>query len=150
MNQKQILNELYVNPNFPSAYSGDLKKFLLEKESLSRHKQKKHVFKRRKVFVSGPFSAIQADTVFYRGYSRQNNGFKYVLAVVDIFSRKNWVRKMRTTSAEETATNLNDIISSMPYKPTRFASDQGSEFSATHPAIFDVLVGKYINIHKLR
>ena len=62
--------------------------------------------------------------------------------MIDTFSRKNWVRKMKTTSADETARNLNEIIASMPYKPTQFASDQGSEFSSTHPAIFDVLVGR--------
>jgi len=49
---------------------------------------------------------------------------------------------MKTTTAEETAKNLDDIIGSMDYKPTQFASDQGSEFAVTHPAIFNVLVGK--------
>ena len=79
MSQQDILNELYTNPNFPSAYSGALKKFLLQKESISRHRQRKHIFKRRKVFVGGPFTAVQADTIFYRDYARQNNGFKYIL-----------------------------------------------------------------------
>ena len=31
----------------------------------------------------------------------------------------------------------------MPYLPSRFASDKGNEFSATHPAIFRVLVEKF-------
>ena len=79
MTQKDILNEIYTNPNFPSAYSGDLKRFLLQKESLSRHRQKKHVFKRRRVLVGGPYSAVQADTIFYRDYARQNDGYKYIL-----------------------------------------------------------------------
>ena len=53
---------------------------------------------------------------------------------------------MKTTTAEETAKNLDEIISSMPFKPTQFASDQGNEFSSTHPAIFDILVGKALKI----
>ena len=79
MTKKDLLNEIYTNPNFPSAYSGDLQKFLQQKESLSRHRQRRHIFKRRKVFVGGPYTAIQADTIFYRDYARQNNGFKYIL-----------------------------------------------------------------------
>ena len=50
---------------------------------------------------------------------------------------------MKTTTAEETAKNLDSIFTEMPFKPNRFASDQGSEFSSTHPAIFDVIVEKY-------
>ena len=63
--------------------------------------------------------------------------------MVDIFSRKNWVRAQRTLTAEETAKNLDDIISSMPHLPSRFASDKGNEFSDSHPAIFRILVDKY-------
>ena len=118
----EILNKIYTDPSFPSAYSASIKKFLMEKESLSRHKQKIHNFPRRQVFVGGPWTLIQADTVFYRNYSRQNNGYKYILCVVDCFSRKNWVRPMKSTTAEESARNLDDIISSMPYKPSQFAS----------------------------
>ena len=58
---------------------------------------------------------------------------------------------MKTTTAEETAKNLDDILSEMPFKPTQFSSDKGSEFSTTHPAIFDVLVEKYgLVIFKLK
>ena len=58
---------------------------------------------------------------------------------------------MKSTTAEETAKNLDSILAEMPFKPTQFASDQGSEFSATHPAIFDVLVEKYgLIIFKLK
>ena len=46
-------------------------------------------------------------------------------------------------TAEETAKNLDSIISSMPFKPNRFASDRGTEFSPSHPSIFKVLVEKY-------
>ena len=65
------------------------------------------------------------------------------LVVIDTFSRKNWVRAQKTMTAKETANNLDSIISSMPFMPQRFASDRGSEFSASHPEIFRVLVEKY-------
>ena len=46
-------------------------------------------------------------------------------------------------TADETARSLDSIFSSMPYKPNRFASDRGTEFSPSHPSIFKVLVEKY-------
>lgn len=137
------LDKLYTDPDFPSAYSGNLRKFLMQKESLSRHKRRIRKFKRRKVRVNGPYTQIQADTIFYRNYARQNNGYKYILAVVDCFSRKNWVRPMKTTTADECAKNLDSIIQSMPFKPTQFSSDQGNEFNSKHPSIFNTLVDKY-------
>ena len=137
------LNKLYTDPDFPSAYSGNFRKFLMKKESLSRHKRRIFKFKRRKIKVNGPYTLIQADTIFYRNYARQNNGYKYILAVVDCFSRKNWCRPMKTTTAEEAAKNLEDIIQSMAYTPSQFASDQGNEFNSKHPAIFNTLIDKY-------
>ena len=140
---KEKLDQLYTDPDFPTAYSANLKSFLMEKTSLSRHKQIRRNFKRRKTMVYGPYTLLQADTIFYRNYSRQNSGYKYILVVIDCFSRKNWVRPMKTTTAEETAKCLDDILSSMPYKPTQFASDQGNEFNSKHPAIFNTLILKY-------
>ena len=136
-------NDLYTDPNFPSAYSAGLKRFLLEKESLSRHKPIYKTFKRRRVFVSGPYTLIQADLIHYRQYSRYNKGYKYILAVVDCFSRKNWCRPLSSATAQETASALDDIIQKMPFYPRQFASDKGSEFSPKNKEIFEILVEKY-------
>ena len=46
-------------------------------------------------------------------------------------------------TAEETAKNLDSIFTSMPFKPNRFASDRGTEFSPSHPSIFKILVEKF-------
>lgn len=143
MTEKAIINELWTNPNFPSAYSGNLKKYILEKESLSRHKNKYHVFKRRKVFVGGPFTLLQADTIHYRDYAFHNKNYKYILVVIDCFSRKNWCRAQKTATAKETAANLDEIIATMPFTPRQFASDAGSEFHSKNKAIFDILIEKY-------
>ena len=77
-NEGEELNELYTNTALPSGYSGDLKKFILQKESISRHKRKLNIFKRRKVFVLGPWVAIQADTAFYISSASKNDGYKYI------------------------------------------------------------------------
>ena len=143
LEEKEILNELYTNPNFPSAYSGNVKKFILEKPSLSRHKRKVKIKKWRKVYVGGPFTAIQFDLIHYRQYSGNNYGHNYILVGVDEFSRKNYVAAQKTASAEETAKNLDQIIGSMEFKPRQFSSDQGSEFNIRNQDFYDVIVKKY-------
>ena len=140
--KKASLNE-YLDLDNPVAYSGNVSKKLKTIESVSRHKRRLKKFRRRKVYVGGPYTQIQADLIHYRGYARQNNGYKYILAVIDCFSRKNYCRPMKTATAAETAKNLDDIFSSMKYTPTRFASDNGNEFHVKNPEIFKVLVEKY-------
>jgi hypothetical protein len=78
-NEGEELDELYTNAKIPSGYSGDIKQYILQKESISRHKRKLNIFKRRKVFVLGPWVAIQADTAFYISSAHQNDGYKYIL-----------------------------------------------------------------------
>jgi hypothetical protein len=143
LEQSEILNELYTNPNFPSAYSGNVKKFILEKNSLSRHKRKVKVKKWRKVYVGGPFTAIQFDLIHYRQYSEANYGHNYILVGVDEFSRKNFVAAQKSATAEETAKNLDKIIGSMEFKPRQFSSDQGSEFNIKNSDFYDVIIKKY-------
>lgn len=139
---KATLNE-YLDLDNPAAYSGRVAENLKSIESVSRHKRRIKKFLRRKVYVGGPYTQIQADLIHYRNYARQNSGFKYILAVIDCFSRKNYCRPMKTATAEETARNLDDILSSMKYTPTQFSSDNGNEFHVKNPAIFKVLVEKY-------
>ena len=136
------LNE-YLDLNNPAAYSGRVADHLKSIESVSRHKRRLKKFRRRKVYVGGPYTQIQADLIHYRNYARQNNGYKYILAVIDCFSRKNYCRPMKTATAAETARNLDDILSSMKYTPTQFSSDNGNEFHVKNPEIFKILVQKY-------
>ena len=76
---KEIFNELYKNPDYPTAFGGQLKKFILSKDSISKHRQRRKTFKRRKIFVAGPYVGVQADTINYRTYARYNSGFRYIL-----------------------------------------------------------------------
>ena len=140
--KKATLNE-YLDLKNPAAYSGKVAENLKSIESVSRHKRRLKKFRRRKVYVGGPYTQIQADLIHYRNYSRQNNGYKYILTVIDCFSRKNYCRAMKTATAAETARNLDDILSSMDYTPTQFSSDNGNEFHIKNPEIFKILVEKY-------
>ena len=79
---QEILNELYTNPEYPTAFGGELKKFILSKDTISKHRQRRKIFKRRKIFVNGPYIGVQADTINYRNYARFNSGFRYILGML--------------------------------------------------------------------
>jgi uncharacterized sporulation protein YeaH/YhbH (DUF444 family) len=60
---KKTPHELFTNFKYPSAYSGDLQRFILENDAISRHRRRIYKFDRRKTRVNGPYTAIQVDTM---------------------------------------------------------------------------------------
>ena len=61
---EEILNELYTNPDYPSAFGGELKKFIISKDSISKHKQRRKIFKRRKVRNQNSIQRINLTRIF--------------------------------------------------------------------------------------
>ena len=113
----KILNDLYSNLKFPSAFSGlntlltqakkyftnikieDIKKFLQSQDSYTLHKLTRKRFKQyRKVLVAKPKIIISLDLIDMNKLSRYNNGYKYSMFFIDVFSRKNTVIPIKTKS----------------------------------------------------
>ena len=92
--------------------------------------------------MPGPYHTICADLIDYQQLSRHNGGYKFILVIVDAFSRFAYTRPLKTKSAEETAIAIDDIIQSMAYPPSIFVSDKGGEFEIrnTH---FGSIIDKY-------
>lgn len=99
--------------------------------------QKFRVAKRPKVynpyFVYQLRTIIQSDLIFMdqpKDMINENNGFKYILIVQDIFSRKIWTQALKTKKALEVKEKLNDILEQMsPFrKEARFIIDRGTEY----------------------
>jgi len=92
-----------------------------------------------------PLDSVQADLLFYNSpqYYVQNSYYKYVLTLIDVFSKVAYAEPLKTKSATEVAAALDKIIASMPITPRRFMVDAGSEFSGSSNAIYNVVVRKY-------
>ncbi|KAI8120097.1 hypothetical protein CVS40_8601 [Lucilia cuprina] len=58
------------------------------------HSQARKNFKRRMVIMKGIDDLWQADLVEMGNYSIYNKGFKYLLTVIDTFSKYVWVRPL--------------------------------------------------------
>lgn len=83
------------------------------------------VRKRRKV--------IQSDLVFMTNppnLPQKNKGYKYILIVQDIFSRKIWTAPLKKKNASSVLIELKKIINKMrPFHPeARFVIDRGTEY----------------------
>jgi len=58
----------------------------------------------------------------------QNRRFRYVLTVVDVFSKHAWARPLRTKEAENVTAALEDIVLENGTAPQILQSDNGGEF----------------------
>ena len=67
-------------------------------------------FRRRKVYVNGIDKIWAADLVDMQAFSKYNKGVKYMLTVVDIFSKYGWMIPLKNKTGTEVAGALQKNI----------------------------------------
>lgn len=96
------------------------------------HKPVKRIFYRRDVHIRDIKDMFQCDLIEMQPYANYNHGHRYILAVVDSFSKYGWVRPIKRKTMEATTAAMRDILQSpdgAPLKPPKLlCSDQGKEF----------------------
>ena len=90
------------------------------------HKPVTKKFPRRKVYVSGVDKIWAADLVDVKTFSKFNGGIKYLLAVIDIFSKYGWMVPLKDKTGRSVAAALKRIFKER--KPTKMWVDKGKEF----------------------
>ena len=63
----------------------------------------------------------------YRKFSRENKGYKYILVIIDSFSRFAHTVPLKFKTAEETAEAIDSVFSKFHDLPIFFTSDKGNE-----------------------
>ncbi len=85
-------------------------------------------FPRRNLVSTSTDSIWSCDLLDLVKYSRSNNGMRYILVCVDLFSRFLWMRALKNKTGEETKKAFMDIFNS-GYRPTKaLYTDKGAEF----------------------
>lgn len=92
------------------------------------HKPVIRKFPRRRIYVPHIDHTWAADLVDMREFSKWNKGIKYILTVIDIFSRFGWMVPLKDKSGKATAEALKHIISTSKRKPKLLWVDKGKEF----------------------
>ena len=105
-----------------------------EKVDLVRelHKPARKHYLRRRVILKGIDDLWQADLAEFQLYARENKGYKYILVVIDCFSKYLWTRAIKNKTGEEVTQAFKDILSKSGRKPINLQTDNGKEFYNKH------------------
>lgn len=107
------------------------------------HRPARKRFRRRRFIQYGLDDTFATDLAQLDQYSRQNKGYKYILVVIDCFSKYLWTRPLKTKSAQDVSKAMQTILKVSGRIPKKIISDNGKEYYNTQ---FQGVMKKY-NIH---
>ena len=96
--------------------------------AMELHKPVKRKFQRRKVIANGIDDIWSADLVDMQWSSRENKGVKYLLNVIDVFSKFAWSVPIKDKTGRSITDAFQLIVKTSRRKPNKLWVDQGTEF----------------------
>lgn len=96
------------------------------------HKPARKNYKRRHTIIRGLNDLYQADLVEMIPYASTNRGFRYILMVLNAFSKKLWARPVKRKTGEEVTKAMKQILNEIKVAPKNMQTDQGKEFFNKH------------------
>ena len=140
----EILKSIYYDVEHPAAFASiqklvkasglsysQVKKWLKAQSTYTLHKQAKKKYPTRHYIVHDVDEQWQADLCDVASISKYNSGHKFILTVIDIFSRYAWSRKLKTKEGKEVSKAFQSIFQEGRI-PKRIQTDQGKEFENQH------------------
>lgn len=110
----------------PDITKKNVQDFLTSQRAYTLHKPIRKPKVYRRVIVKGIGELYQADLVDFQKYSRQNRGFRYACFIIDCFSKRLWVFKLKTKGMVTVKTALAPFF--IENSPKSLQCDQGLEF----------------------
>ncbi|XP_051173479.1 uncharacterized protein LOC127289537 [Leptopilina boulardi] len=109
------------------------KKMNQEKLALIKelHKPARRNYSRRKFDIRGIDETLLADLVEITTYAKENKGYKYILTVIDIFSKFAWAVPVKNKTGEDVTAAMKSVLH-QGRVPKNLHVDQGKEFYNTH------------------
>ena len=95
------------------------------------HNLVKKKFKKRKVVVYGIDQTWASDLVDMQPWSKYNKGYKYLLTVIDTFSKYGWAVPLKDKNGETVASAFKEIMT-RGRKPENVWVDKGNKFYNKH------------------
>ena len=92
------------------------------------HKTIIRKFRKRKVYSSFRDNIWGADFADMQLLSKFNKGFRFLLFVIDIFSKYAWVIPLKDTKGISSVNAFQKILKESNRKPNKIWVDKGSEF----------------------
>lgn len=122
------MKENYYNVNICEAYGGisrlskasgvsprNTKQWLMTQDAYTLHKSIRLKFKRRKVLAYGIGDLMQCDLVDMIKLSKYNNGVKYLLTAIDVFSKYAHAIPLKSKSADSLLDGFKKLFEEMKF-----------------------------------
>lgn len=145
-NHTDYLRELYYTPGKPGAYAGPekfyqavkqegkykigrqrIRQFLNNEDSYSLYKPIRKTFPRSKVIVNTIDSMWDGDLADVSNIVSHNDGYKFLLVLIDIFSRYLFIVPLKNKHHQNIVDGLK-LVFQKRRKPNTLRTDKGSEF----------------------
>ena len=138
------LKKIYNDPKFPASFTGqqrfyyaqqkrtpssslhNIKRKLKAVDSYTLHKPTKKTKLYRRIFTKGINYLYQCDLVDLKVHAQENDGFKWLITIIDTFTKKAWVFKMKNKTGQSIVKEMTPFLRENTPKKIQF--DQGSEF----------------------
>jgi len=139
-----LLHKIYYDPNNPGGYSSvqklydqarlqssivtlnEVRDWLSGELAYTLHKPARINFERNPILVCAVDEQWQADLVDMQEFSKSNDGFKYILTVIDLFTKYAWAIPLKDKSAPSVVKAFETVF--IDRVPTKLQTDQGKEF----------------------
>lgn len=141
--EKTKLKKVYYDVSNPASFGGvhklaeqtkihpnQVSQWLKNQWAYTLHKPAFKKFRRRKYVSRGINHQWQADLMDMQKYSRENNGFRYVLIAIDIFSRKAYAMPVKSKHGTSIALAFDSLFEDT--RPNYLQTDLGLEFYNTN------------------
>jgi hypothetical protein len=119
----------------------EAQKYLLGVDAYTLHRPRRIKFSRNRYIVPGPMYLYEADLCDMREMADENQGFSYILNVIDVFSKYLWSVPLKNKTGKAVVDGLKTIFNGK--YPKYFQSDLGLEF-------FNSNVGKYLKKNNVK
>jgi transposase InsO family protein len=145
---QKYLKDIYYNPANPASFSGPnklfhfvqkdgkyilseykLRKWLSSQEPYSLQRPYRWHQNRTSIVVAGIDDQWSADLMDLVKFAKYNDGYRYILVVIDLFSKYLWLRKLKDKKGESVAKAFETIFKE-GRKPYKMRTDKGQEFRA--------------------
>ena len=137
---REKLRRLYYTPERPGSYGGvnalkrvtkiktsTLKDWLSHQDAYTLHKPVRRSFPRRRVIVGGIDHQWQADLMDVQRLKKHNDGFGFILVVIDVLSKFVWALPLKNKTSSLMIEAFEDIFA-RGRKPLKLMTDNGAEF----------------------
>ena len=104
----------------------EVRSWLASDDAYTLHKQYRLRFPRRKTFSKGIDDLWQADLVDLTSLAPHNDGTKFILVVIDAFTRKAYVVPLKNKSGSSLVQAFSGLL--VEHKCAHLQSDKGTEF----------------------